>query len=247
MTTKDLFSEGSKNYATFRPTYPVELFEFIYSYCKSYDAAWDCATGNGQAAKELAARFKQVQATDISAKQIEKATKQNNIFYSVGQAEKTLFADNSFDLITVAQAIHWINFDLFYPEVVRVAKPNALLAVWGYSLLSIDPIIDEILADFYSRVVGQYWDKERRFIDEKYQTIPFPFEELKSPEFTFSFEWTIDELQGYLGTWSAVQKFIKANQFNPVDKLIEIIRPNWKQEKRTVNFPLFLRLGIIRK
>jgi SAM-dependent methyltransferase len=247
MTTKDLFSRHAKSYATFRPTYPVVLFEFIYTHCKSYEVAWDCATGNGQAARELAGRFKQVQATDISAKQIENSAKHSNIFYSVCQAEKTLFADNSFDLITVAQAIHWINFDLFYPEVVRVAKPNAVLAVWGYSLLSIDPIIDEVLTDFYVRVVGPYWDKERRFIDEKYQTIPFPFEEIKSPTFTFSFEWTIDELQGYLGTWSAVQKFITANQFNPVEKLIEDIRTSWKKEKRIVNFPLFLRLGIIRK
>jgi ubiquinone/menaquinone biosynthesis C-methylase UbiE len=247
MTTKDLFSEDSKNYATFRPTYPVDLFEFIYSHCKSYEVAWDCATGNGQAAKELAARFKQVQATDISAKQIENATKRNNIFYSVGQAEKTLFADNSFDLITVAQAIHWLNFDLFYSEVRRVAKPNSLLAVWGYGLLSINPSIDRIINEFYVNVIGSYWDKERKFIDEKYQTIPFPFGEMPSPKFEMTSHWTLAELAGYINTWSAVQKFINANQFNPVDKLIEAIRPYWKKEKQTVRFPLFVRMGIIRK
>ncbi len=247
MSTKDLFSRNAKSYATFRPTYPMDLFELIYSHCESNEVVWDCATGNGQAAKELALRFGRVQATDISTKQIENATKLDNISYSISQAESTSFADSSFDLITVAQAIHWFDFGLFYPEVVRVAKPNAVLAVWGYSLLHVDPIIDGKLLDFYIKVVGPYWDKERRFVDEKYQTIPFPFQEIKSPEFTFSLEWTIDELQGYLGTWSAVQKFIDANQFNPVDELIETIRPNWKQGKRTVRFPLFLRLGIIRK
>jgi SAM-dependent methyltransferase len=247
MKSKDLFSQHSKEYATFRPTYPKELFDFIFSHVVNFDLACDCATGNGQAAKGLATRFRHVRATDISAKQIENAVRQDNIFYSVGQAEKTSFADNSFDLITVAQAIHWIDFNLFYPEVARIAKPDAVLAVWGYSLLSIDPTIDSILSDFYIRVVGPYWDKERKFIDEKYQTIPFPFEEVKSPTFTFSVEWTIEELQGYLGTWSAVQKFIKVNQLNPVDKLIDSIGPHWTENKKSIHFPLFLRMGIIRK
>jgi Methyltransferase domain len=245
--SKDLFSHHSKEYAAFRPTYPKALYDFIFSHVKKFDVAWDCATGNGQAARELAAHFKIVYATDISVKQIENADRQGNIIYSVGQAEKTSFADNSFDLITVAQAIHWIDFDLFYPEVNRVAKPNAVLAGWGYGLLSIDPIIDEVLTDFYVKVVGPYWDRERKLIDEKYETIPFPFEEVKSSAFTFSFGWTLDELQGYLGTWSAVQKFLKANRFNPVDKFIEDIRPYWKKEKQAVRFPLFLRLGIVRK
>lgn len=247
MATKDLFSRHAKSYAMFRPTYPADLFEFIYSHCKSYEVAWDCATGNGQSAKELAARFKEVQAIDISTKQIESAVRRDNIFYSIGQAEKTIFPNDSFDLITVAQAIHWINFGLFYPEVVRVAKPNAVLAVWGYSLLSINPIIDEVLSEFYVRVVGSYWDKERRFIDEKYQTIPFPFEEIQSPQFEMTFEWPLEQLAGYINTWSAVQKFISLEQFNPVDKLIEIIRPHWKKEKHVIKFPLFLRLGIIKK
>jgi ubiquinone/menaquinone biosynthesis C-methylase UbiE len=244
---KDLFSQYSKEYSAFRPTYQKPLYDFIFSHVKNFDTAWDCATGNGQAAKELAVRFKQVQATDISTKQIENAAKQDNIFYSVGQAEKTLFADNSFDLITVAQAIHWINFDLFYSEVVRVAKPSAVLAVWGYSLLSIDPIIDEALNDFYVRGVGSYWDKERKFIDEKYQTIPLPFEEIQSPQFEMTFEWTLEQLVGYINTWSAVRKFIDANHFNPVDKLREDIRPHWKEERKLIRFPLFLRLGIIKK
>jgi Methyltransferase domain len=244
---KDLFSNDSKQYAAFRPTYPKELFDFIFNHVTNFDVAWDCATGNGQAAKELASRFKKVCATDISEKQLENAAQRDTIIYSVSRAEKTSFLPNSFDLITVAQAVHWFDFDLFYQEAERVAKPNAAIAIWGYGLLSIDPIVDKKISEFYKNVIGPYWDKERRFIDEKYQTIPFPFEEVKSPTFTFSFEWTIDELQGYLGTWSAVQKFITANQFNPVEKLIEDIRTKWKKEKRIVNFPLFLKLGIIRK
>jgi SAM-dependent methyltransferase len=246
MTTKDLFSEGSKNYAAFRPIYPVDLFGFIYSHTKSYEVVWDCATGNGQAANDLALRFKKVFATDLSEKQIQNAKPKINIEYSICKAEHTPFADNSFDLITVAQAIHWLNFDLFYKEVRRVAKPNSLLAVWGYSLLSINPVIDPLINQFYVNVIGSYWDKERKFIDEKYQTIPFPFEEIKSPEFEMSFEWTLAELTGYINTWSAVQKFIQLNESNPVDELIHSIQPHWGSERKLVRFPLFLRLGKIR-
>jgi SAM-dependent methyltransferase len=244
---KDLFSQHSKEYAAFRPSYPPALYNFIFSQTKNFDSAWDCATGNGQAANDLALRFKKVFATDLSEKQIQNAKPKINIEYSICKAEHTPFADNSFDLITVAQAIHWLNFDLFYKEVRRVAKPNSLLAIWGYSLLSINPVIDPLINQFYVDVIGSYWDKERKFIDEKYQTIPFPFEEIKSPEFEMSFEWTLDELAGYITTWSAVQKFIRQNHSNPVDELIKSIQPHWGSERKLVRFPLFLRLGVIGK
>ncbi len=244
---KDLFSQHSKEYSAFRPTYPKKLYDFIFSHVTNFDVAWDCATGNGQAAKELAIRFKKVFATDLSEKQIQNAKPKTNIEYSVCKAEHTPFADNSFDLITVAQAIHWLSLDLFYKEVRRVAKPNSLLAVCGYSLLSINPVIDPLINQFYTDVIGSYWDKERRFIDEKYQTISFPFEEIKSPEFEMRFEWTLAELAGYINTWSAVQKFIQLNQSNPVDELIHSIQRHWESDRKLVTFPLFLRLGVIRK
>jgi SAM-dependent methyltransferase len=239
---KDLFSAHSKQYAQFRPTYPDALYHFIFSHVKAFDVAWDCGTGNGQSARVLSTKFKKVMATDISAKQMEHAYKADTIFYTVG-GEKTFFEDSSIDLITVAQAIHWFNVDEFYKEVNRVAKPNAILAVWGYSLLSIAPEIDFLLNDFYKSIVGSYWDKERHLIDEQYKTIPFPFNEIAVPTFNFSFEWTIEQLAGYLTTWSAVRKYIQVNKVNPVEKLIEYISPLWNEESLLITFPLFVRMG----
>jgi ubiquinone/menaquinone biosynthesis C-methylase UbiE len=241
---KDLFSEHSKLYSQFRPTYPNELYEFIFSQVKNFETAWDCGTGNGQSARVLSKQFKKVLATDISAQQIEHAYQADTIFYSVC-GEKTSFDDNSIDLITVAQAIHWFNIESFYEEVNRVAKPNAVLAVWGYSLLSINPEINLIIYDFYKNVVGSYWDQERHFIDEQYKTIPFPFKEIATPVFEFSFDWTLSQLAGYLTTWSAVRKYMHANKINPVIKLIEDITPLWKEDIMRITFPLFLRLGIV--
>ena len=238
----DLFSSHSQQYAAFRPTYPQALYDFIYSHVRTFEMAWDSGTGNGQAARVLLHRFKKVLATDISSKQLEHASKADSIFYSVA-GEKTEFANESIDLITVSQAIHWFDLDKFYQEVERVGKPDALLAVWGYGLLRIDPAIDLRITDFYKNVVGPYWNKQRKLIDEAYQTIPFPFNEIKVPEFEISLTWTIDQLEGYLITWSAVQKYIQTNRVNPVEALISQIAPSWGGQTLPVTFPLFLRLG----
>lgn len=239
---KDLFSSQASQYAAFRPTYPPALYEFIFRHVKHFETAWDAGTGNGQVARDLSGRFSKIFATDISEKQIANAVRLENIFYSVG-GETCVLPDGSVDLVTVAQAIHWFDRDIFYREVVRVAKPGSAIAVWGYGLLRVDTTIDAVIDNFYVDIIGPYWDKERRLIDEHYQTIAFPFQEIKPPGFSFSFEWSLDELQGYLTTWSSVQKFIREQGRNPVDDLIETIRPFWNQGKEKVEFPLFLRLG----
>lgn len=242
--SKDLFSSHASQYAAFRPTYPKELYDFIFSQVKGFDSAWDVGTGNGQVARDLSKKFKKVFATDISDKQIENATRAENIFYSVA-GESTSFSEQSFDLICVAQAIHWFDREKFYLEVKRVAKPNALLAIWGYGLLSIDSEIDKHIKGFYVNIVGPYWDKERRLIDEGYKTITFPFREINALPLEFSFQWTLPELHGYLTTWSAVQKFMKTNGFNPVDKLVQEIVPLWNSESKQIRFPLFTRIGTL--
>src|SRR4051812_11083256 len=182
MASKDYFSDQSKIYAAFRPTYPDELYQFILSHLKHRDAAWDCATGNGQVAQHLARHIHKVYATDISQQQINHAYKADNIEYSVCKAEQTAFAKNQFDLITVAQALHWISTEEFYQEVRRTARPGALLAIWGYSLLSIDRALDLLFLDFYHRIVGPYWDEARKLVEEEYRSIPFPFQEIPAPK-----------------------------------------------------------------
>ena len=134
---KDNFSSQAASYAQYRPGYPKELFDFILAQITGREVAWDCATGNGQTAKELAPYFEKVFATDISAKQLENAVQASNIFYSIQPAEQTNFEENSFDLVTVSQALHWIQFDPFYSEVKWVTRPGGWLAVWMYGGLTI--------------------------------------------------------------------------------------------------------------
>ncbi len=245
---KDNFSRQSDQYARYRPDYPAELYAFLLERVEGREAAWDCATGNGQTAFALSAWFKKVFATDISGRQIEKAKQAENIFYSVQAAEETGFAGNSFDLVTVSQALHWLDFGKFFREVERVTVPGGWLAAWMYSLPHISPEIDELVGiNFYKETIGSYWDYERKYVDDCYRSISFPFEEIPCPDFYMHFRWTAEDLEGYLNTWSAVQKFMQERGYNPVTELMQKIRPLWQGTEMKIGFPLTLRMGRIRK
>lgn len=244
---KDNFSAQSDHYSKFRPQYPAALYEWIYSHFSSFDAAWDCATGNGQAAIALLAKFKVVQATDISTSQLAKGYKADNIQYSQQPAEQTSFPDNSFDLITVAQALHWLDHDLFFQEVKRAAKPGCLFAAWGYNLVRVNEQVDNTIDHFYTDVVGAYWDDERRHVETEYSNIDVPFESIVTPEFYIQDEWSAAHMLGYLNSWSAVQHYIKANGNNPVVRISEALKNAWGDNVVTVRFPVFVRAALIKK
>jgi ubiquinone/menaquinone biosynthesis C-methylase UbiE len=243
---KDNFSQQADAYAKYRPQYPEALFAYILNFVKEKNCAWDCGTGNGQSAQVLCRYFNTVIATDISQKQIDNAYKASNIFYAVAPAEKTTIAASSVDLITVSQALHWFNFELFYAEINRVAKPGALIAAWTYSLLKISDEIDAVLHDYHFNTLKNYWDAERKYVDENYRTIAFPFKKIDSPDFYIENLWTLADLEGYLNTWSALQKFIAAEGYSPVTAVIEKIKPVWgNHEKRRMIFPLHLLLAYV--
>ena len=244
---KDNFSAHASTYAKFRPVYPTELYEFLFSQIQGKQVAWDCGCGNGQVAGRLADHFERVEATDISQKQLEQAVRKPNINYQLAPAENVPMSDKSVDLVTVAQAIHWFDFDKFYKEVYRVSKPGSLIAIWCYSLLTVNKKVDAIILNFYENTLGdRYWDAERRYVEEQYQTIPFPFDEIETPEFVIRVSWTPDHLIGYLNSWSAVQHYIRDTNINPVEKISISLRDAWgEQEQQDVVFPLFTRIGKI--
>lgn len=158
------FAQSPDRYAAARPLYPDALFEWIAGACGRHDAAWDCATGNGQAAIGLTRHFRQVEATDISAAQVGEAFAAPNVRYSAQPAERTRFADGSFDLVAVAQALHWFDYDLFWPEVRRVARPGALFCAWGYAWFRGPEAVNSLLLDPVARLVERYWASNNRIL-----------------------------------------------------------------------------------
>ena len=244
MEKKDYFSRQAKEYAAFRPTYPEGLYQFIFQHVEKRSCAWDCATGNGQVALYLADHFEKVYATDVSAAQLDNAFRARNIFYSVAPAEQAPFNNHQFDLITVAQALHWFSLPNFYDEVRRTARSGGLIAAWGYALPRIHPNIDALFMAFYKEKVGPHWDEARKLVDNHYREISFPFDEIACPVFHISVRWTSGQFAGYLNSWSAVQKYIARHAINPVDSFMESLGSIWDPaEVKVATFPLFLKLG----
>ncbi|QJW88932.1 class I SAM-dependent methyltransferase [Spirosoma taeanense] len=246
MTPIDRFSGHADLYAQYRIDYPAELYDFILSGTAGRQAAWDCATGNGQVAGALAHSFSSVKATDISESQLARAIQHPNIQYQLSPAEQTPFADQTFDLVTVAQALHWFDVHAFHAEVRRVARPGATIAEWGYGLASLGADLDPILLDFYRNRVGPYWDPQRKHIDDAYTTLPFPFADAQRAEFIVQRTWSLERFLNYLRTWSAVRQYIHENEEDPVTELGRAIATHWHAVEREIRFPVFLRMGKVR-
>ncbi len=242
----DNFSTGSDEYAAYRPQSPEAVYDFLFRHVRNYNTAWDCGTGNGQVAVKLSDRFTKVYGTDISEQQLALATSKDNIVYLRERAEQTSLADNSIDLITIAQAIHWFDFDSFYKEAMRVATQDALIAAWTYNVLRVTPAVDKVIDHLYMDITRAYWDPERRYVDEQYATIPFPFKEVFAPPITITLYRDVHWLLGYLGTWSGAKNYKKATGNDPIAMVRHDILTAWgESEVQEINFPVHVRAGFV--
>ena len=245
MSFKDHFSGHAADYAAYRPGYPRALFDFIAALPARRGLALDCATGSGQAAVEVADSFERVIATDASAQQVAHAQPHPKVEYRVAPAEESGLEDGSVDLVTVAQGLHWFDFDRFYAEVRRVLAPGGAVAAWTYNLARVTPEIDAIVDRLAYREVVSYWPPERRWVDEEYRTIPFPFREVEAPRFEYEARWSLDRLVLYVRTWSACQRYLRETGRDPIEIVRAELEAAWgdPKEPRRVCWPVFLRAG----
>lgn len=245
---KDLFSAQADLYARYRPTYPTELFDFILGYVHRRDAVWDCATGNGQVARSLAPHFLRVCATDISENQLRNAVRMERIEYALSPAEQTPFADDSFDLVTVGQAYHWLDTSAFCREATRVCRDGAIAAIWGYVSGDSGHEVDRLLHRWNHEILSPYWEPERKHVHAQYQTLPFDFDHIADRNFKISISWSFDELIGHMRTWSAHQNMIRKSGDAAFLAIIDEIRHAWQDgDQKNFVFDIFLRLGRVRK
>ncbi|KAK6127220.1 hypothetical protein DH2020_039019 [Rehmannia glutinosa] len=256
----NLFIKQAKQYFVGRPSYPQELFHFIASKTPSHDLAWDVGTGSGQAAISLANIYKNVIATDTSPKQLEFAAKLPNIKYkctspnmSMSELQQNIGSESSVDLVTIAQAMHWFDLPKFYQQVKWVLKkPNGVIAAWCYTVPEVNPSVDSLFQRFYTIDAGPYWESPRRFVDEKYETIDFPFQPVDGLEhngpFRFNSEKVMD-FEGYftyLKSWSAYQTAKGKGVELLTDKVVEDFKRAWNEDgkiEKIVIFPVYLRIG----
>ena len=248
MSYQNHFSAQAAEYARFRPRYPAALFEWLASVAPGRTLAWDCGTGSGQAAVALTALFDRVLASDPSAEQIAQAEPHPRVLYSVGAAETPPANAHGVDLVTCAQALHWFDFERFYSGLSGVLAPGGVFAAWGYGLMRVTPDVDAVVLDYYQNIVGPYWPPDRVHIENRYQSIPFPFDTVPAPSFAMTARWDLDALLGYLDTWSATRRYRAAQGGDdPLVALHPLLAEAWGKDNasRIVEWPLFSRVGRI--
>ena len=244
-TFKDLFSAHAGDYQRYRPHYPEGLFQYLASLAPERRAAWDAGCGNGQAAVALAPYFGKVYATDPSEAQLAKAVANPKVVYSRATAEHSGLADYSVGLVTVAQAFHWFKQEEFFREVRRVCEPGGTLAIWCYELSAVDEDVDPVMMRLYRDILGAFWDDGRRLVEEGYRNEKVPFGELRPPPFELTAQWDLHEYLGYLGTWSALQKYRREhNGEDPRAIIQDELREAWgdPHERKEVAWPLSVRV-----
>ena len=248
LSFRDHFSRIAPGYATYRPRYPAPLFDFLADVAPAHALAWDCACGSGQATVDLAERFERVVATDASASQLEQAPAHPRVEWRVAPAERSGIASATVDLVTIAQALHWVDVDGFFREARRVMKPDGVVAVWSYSgLRTGDEDIDLLVRHYSHDVVGPCWPPERRMVDDGYRSIVFPFTEIDPPTFTMAERWTLEQLLGYVRTWSATARYIEMRKEDPMPALASRLAEKWGDPGvvRRVEWPLTVRVGTV--
>ena len=243
---KDHFSERAAGYASHRPRYTKELAHWLARIAPARHLAWDAGCGSGQLSTLLGDEFDQVIATDASASQIDQAEPHPRVEYRAEPAETSSLADSSADLITVAQAAHWMDLDAFYMEVRRVARAGAGLALIAYGVAIIEPEIDAVIDRFYSGDLDPYWPPERKHIETEYRDLPFPFERIPSPPpLHLQVDWDVEQMLGYIHTWSAVRALEKAKGPDVIEAFAKRLRDAWGAQTREVRWPLVLLVGRI--
>ena len=241
----DHFSRDPAAYAKFRPRYPETLFTWLATLPEHRRRVWDCATGSGQAAVPLSRHFELVLASDASRGQLRSAEPAPRVRYFAGLGESAPLPARSIDLVTVAQAMHWLDPARFTAEAGRVLAPGGALAVWGYGMLRVEGPVGRTMARFYTETVGSYWPPERAIVEEGFRSVSLPIHEATPPPLAMEAGLTLDALAGYVRTWSAVGRYITAHARDPVAELVEELGPLWgpPEQPRLVRWPLAIRAG----
>lgn len=257
-----LFSgqEHSSTYASFRPVYPSDLFAGIASMVPSHGLAWDVACGSGQATNGLAEYFDKVIGTDLAQSQLDHAVKKSdNILYVACSAEdspeaiqsKLSIEPQSVDLITVAQALHWLNPPAFFQNVKHFLRPGGIIAIISYNWPSFPEslALTSLLLKMAKGILGPYWAPERQIVDNHYRDVEFLFEKIRedftTPYMTMDTMWTRESMFGYIRSWSAYQTALKElGGEDPINQLKDEIIQAWGGvEQYRVVFPIYLLAG----
>ena len=130
---RNSFSNVIDAYKKYRRDYPEKTYDLIHEFCPDVSAkVLDLGCGTGIATNHLALYYDTVVGTDREESMVEAAREGAvaNATFIATSSEKLPFEDSSFDLVTVASAYHWFDYDRAGKEIYRVLKPNGKLCVF---------------------------------------------------------------------------------------------------------------------
>lgn len=243
--SENRFVHVAKDYASFRPGYPRGLFDALTALAPVRDAAWDCATGSGQAARELSARFERVFATDVSAELLAEAAQDARIEYRLADARASGLADRSVALVTIANALHWFHGSEFEREVRRVLVPGGVVAAWCYGVARVSPEVDALARHVHDVLVDPFWIEPNRIVEHGYRDVSFGFDRVPMSRFEAEADWDLSRYLAYLGTWSAVVKYRRHHGRDPIELVRTDFERAWGEPARArrVRWDLPLLVG----
>lgn len=242
-----LFSGHAATYATYRPKYPLALYEWLAQLAPSAEQAWDVGTGNGQVAVGLTPHFSRVMATDPSAEQLANAEHHERVSYRKATYDSGL-PEGSVSLVTVGQALHWFALDEFFDEVRRVLQPGGIFAAFAYVHSSVSPELDAVTRQYHDVTVWEHWAPEHHIIREGYRTLELPLNELEAPAFEIRTEITLAQYAGFFRSWSSTQRLLKAGGEAAVLEFERQLAEAWgsPERSRLVMWPMVMRVGTLR-
>lgn len=247
MSFKDHFSDRAAQYARNRPLYPVELIDFLADIAPSTELAWEPGCGSGQFTRLLSANFKRVAATDASIQQLGFAPMLHGVSYHCALAEASGLAGSAVDLVVAAAAAHWFDLPRFFDEAHRVGREGSVIALITYHHTTVIDDVDIVMREFHEFLLDGHWPPERRHVDSAYETLDFPFTTIAAPPFEIVAHWSLDQLLGYVETWSGVRALLNAGGEGKLDSFRDAVAAAWGERTavRTVRWPLALKLGRI--
>lgn len=134
MAESSKFDTVAANYAAGRPDYPAELYDTLERVMGRPLAGADVVdlgAGTGIASRQLAARGASVTAVELSGPMLAQLAATSPGVHPVrGSATAVPLRANCADLVTCAQAWHWMDPALAIPEFIRVLRPGAVFAAW---------------------------------------------------------------------------------------------------------------------
>lgn len=128
------FDTVAAQYAAARPDYPAALYDAIGAALPrpwSQTTVVDVAAGTGIATRQLAERAGEVIAVELSASMLGQLLAASpGLPAAQGSGNALPLRDGSADLVTYAQAFHWVDPERAIPEILRVLRPGGVLALW---------------------------------------------------------------------------------------------------------------------